>query len=102
MQEPGDGEKFCKMLSSNHDIAIAVIISQQLRMPQLGLHQTKPLYIKKELRGQLSALLNYWNLVDSVGMVILFSMYTKISSPGFIVLFQMYGHTGCLIHLSGL
>lgn len=41
-KEPEEKEKDCEVLFSGHDIAIVIIIFQQLQLPALGVHKTEP------------------------------------------------------------
>lgn len=43
MLESSDGGKGCEILSSEHDMPLAVINLQQLWLPTLGLHKAGPL-----------------------------------------------------------
>ena len=51
---PEDGEEFCKVPSSRHDMAIVFMDPEQPWSPEQGLYATGPVNILPERRSQLS------------------------------------------------
>lgn len=92
--------EICDLLSSGYGKAIIIMISWQLGLLPMDLHNIRPiisqLWVREGLKGSYFSLLNYWLLVGAHRVCVgsLSSVeYPQMNLPGFSRLLQTYSQT---------